>query len=135
MKRRGFKMSKYCLRNKGIKILLICLCIGVFLFVLCQNYFTKDDVDGNFTKPTIHVNGYVYGTTMNKSGDIDKDYTFYGCVKSTTKDMIAVPSHDLEVSQIIKDNIGYKVYISENKDFVAIFNEETQKYDYFEKLY
>lgn len=38
-------MSKYCLRNKGIKILLICLCIGVFLFVLCQNYFTKDDVE------------------------------------------------------------------------------------------
>ena len=127
-------MNTCRLRNKGIIILWISLLIGLFVFILCQNYLKDDIVDGNFTKPIINVNGYIYGASTSVSGDLTENYTYYGNVKSITKEMIEVPSIDLEVSKIIEDNVGYKVYISQDKNFVAIFNEKMQKYNYFEKI-
>jgi len=79
----------------------------------------------------ININGNIYETTIDKK-EITDEYTFYGYVKNATKEMIGVPSHDLEVSKIIEDNIGYKVYVSKNKEFVAIFNEQLEKYNYFQ---
>lgn len=114
-------------------VLLVSSLIG--LFVLSRGHGQKDELmDGNATKPMINVDGNIYGTSMNRTGDISEDYTFYGYVNSAAKEMIEVPSDDLEVSKIIEDNIGYRVYRSQDKDFVAIFNESTQKYDYFEKI-
>lgn len=121
------------LRNKRIIILLIAFLSCLLLFSIYRCYFKEDISDGNFTKPMININGYTYGTTIELEGEISEDYTFYGYIKNASREDIGTPSKDLEVSKIIEDNIGYKVYISKNKEFVAIFNEQTQKYDYFKK--
>ena len=133
MDRGGYKMDICYLRNKRIIVLLIIFFSGILLFCLYQRNFEKNEIDGNFTKPMININGYIYGTTLDQMGIITEDYAFYGYVKNASSEDIKIPSNNLEVSKIIEDNIGYKVYISKDKDFVAIFNEQTQKYDYFKK--
>ncbi len=121
------------LRNKRIIVLLIVFLSGILLFSLYQCNSKKDIIDGNFTKPMINIDGYIYGTTMERMDEITEDYTFYGYVKSASSEDIKMPSNELEVSKIIEDNINYKVYISRDKKFVAVFNEQAQKYDYFKR--
>lgn len=127
-------MSTCHLQNKKFFILFIVFLIGIFIFVLHQMNSKEETSVGNFLPPMIKIEDNLYGTTIDPNIEITDDYTFYGHVKSAVKKKTGYPKNDLEVTYIIENTIGYKVYRSKDKEYVAVFNEETQRYDYFCKL-
>ncbi len=127
-------MTTYRWQNKKSVIFFIVFLIGVFIFVLHQMNSKEEAPVGDILPPMIKVEDKLYGTTIDPNIEITDDYTFYGHVKSAVKKKTGYPKNDLEVTYIIENTIGYKVYRSKDKEYVAVFNEETQRYDYFCKL-
>lgn len=117
-------------KNKFILFIILILA----LLVGCS--FQEDIIDGNFARPSLFVDGHLYlNSTMRNTLDISDDFEYYGVIQGAEEDKMTYPKKDLWTTEIMNDEIGFKVYISKDKETVSVFNEKINEYNYYDKYY
>lgn len=57
-----------------------------------------------------------------------RKYEYYGVILGSKEDMLAFHQKDLWTTNIMNDEIGFKVYISYEKETVCVFNDKINEY-------
>lgn len=130
MAQSGFKMDICHLRSK-----LFCMIVLLFMITGIAGCLKQENItDGNNFMPMICVDGnlYVVSANMKNTDSIDDDFIFYGYIKGSVENKNTVPHEDLQTTEILSDQKGYKVYLSSNKEIISIYLEDTSEYTYYE---
>ncbi len=108
--------------------------LTILLLTGCQKDDSSEQIDGNVLPPSIYINGSLYGVHPSKTNEqqLDERFSYYGTVQSVVENQLDLPKEELQVSDSLDHCIGYKVYISDDKDLVAIFIETLNEYAFFD---
>ena len=114
------------------KILVFLLTI--LLLSGCQKSNPSEQIDGNVLPPSIYINGSLYSVHSSKPNEqqLDENFSYYGTVQSVVENQLDLPKEELQVSYSLDHCIGYKVYVSNDKDEAAIFIETLSEYAFFD---
>lgn len=100
----------------------------------CQKTDSIYDVEDGVLPPGIYINGNLYGPhpTKRSKVELDDNFSYYGTIQSVVNHKFDIPNEELQVSNVMSQCVGYAVYISDDKDEVAIFIESSCEYAYFD---